>query len=118
MALVSSTMDEFRDAAQFLVWFDDWGVWPSGQRMHVFDKFRLGYGETRSISAAPAHIFVRGEIEDAVSFVTIGVLFLWDCYVLTPQGAKVLFFSHDEWGATTGFAVPHSIAVATQRTPS
>lgn len=39
VALVSSAMDEFRDAAQFLVWFDDWGVWPSGQRMHVFDFF-------------------------------------------------------------------------------
>jgi hypothetical protein len=100
-------MDEFRDAEQFLVWFDDWGAWPSGQRMHVFEKFRLGYGETRSISAAPAHIFIDAEIEDAVSFVTIGVLFLWDCYVLTPQGTKALFFSHDEWGAVAGFDPPN-----------
>jgi hypothetical protein len=41
VALVASTMAEFRDAEEFLVWFDDWSVWPSGQRMQVFEKFRV-----------------------------------------------------------------------------
>ena len=35
--LVSQAMEDFRGEPLFLVWFDNWSVWPSGQRMHVFD---------------------------------------------------------------------------------
>lgn len=72
--LVNRAMDSFREEATFLVWFDDWSVWPSQQRMHVFDRFRMSYGETRPLIEAPAHAFSQSEIEDAISFVTIAVL--------------------------------------------
>ncbi len=83
-----------------MVWFNDWGVWPSGERMHIFDRLRKSYGDMRPLSEAPAQMFEAGEIEDAVSFVTVAVLFLWDCYVVTPKETKLLFFSHDEYGCT------------------
>ncbi len=100
--LVSQSMEAFRDEPDFLVWFNDWSVWPSHQRMHVFERFRLSYGETRWLIDSPGHLFGQDEIEDAISFVTLAVLFLWDCYVLTPGGKKLLFFSHDEYGLTNG----------------
>jgi hypothetical protein len=106
VAMVARAMGEFRHSDEILVWFDDWSVWPSGQRMHVFDRFRLGYGEARSISNAPGHILKADEIEDATSLVTIGVLFLWDCYVLTQQDNRTLFFSHDEWGLSSSSPAP------------
>ena len=65
--LVSQGMTAFRDEPRFLVWFDDWAVWPSGQRMHVFDRFRLSYGESRRLIDSPGHVFGNGEIEDAIS---------------------------------------------------
>ena len=100
--LVSQGMSAFADTPLYLVWFNDWAVWPSGQRMHIFDRFRMSYGETRPLIDSPGHIFERGEIEDAISFVTLAVLFLWDCYVVTPKGSKLLFFSHDEYGLAKG----------------
>lgn len=100
--LVSQAMLPFRGEPVLLVWFNDWAVWPSGQRMHVFDRFRMSYGETRWLINSPGHVFDQGEIEDAISFVTLAALFLWDCYVLTPKRSKVLFLSHDEYGLTTG----------------
>jgi hypothetical protein len=100
--LVSQGMRAFNAAPRFLVWFHDWAVWPSGQRMHIFDRFRISYGETRLLIDSPGHIFEQGEIEDAISFVTIAVLFLWDCYVVTPRRSEVLFFSHDEYGLAKG----------------
>jgi hypothetical protein len=100
--LVSEGMRSFRDEPVFLVWFDDWSVWPSGQRMHVFDRFRMSYGETRRLIESPGHVFGNREIEDAISFVTLGVLFLWDCYVVTPNRSKLLFVSHDEFGVARG----------------
>jgi hypothetical protein len=100
--LVSQLMRTFIDVPLFLVWFADWDVWPSGERMHVFDRFRMSYGETRSLVHSPGHVFDKGEIDDAISFVTLAVLFLWDCYVVTPKRSRLLFFSHDELGLTKG----------------
>jgi hypothetical protein len=105
VAVVAGGMREFSGEPLVLVWFDDWSVWPSGQRMHVFDRFRMSYGETRWLIHSPGHVFGEAEIEDAVSFVTLGVLFLWDCYVVTPKGSKLLFFSHDEFGLAKGIAM-------------
>jgi hypothetical protein len=105
VALVTRAMEAFRGERQVLVWFDDWSVWPAGQRMHVFDRFRMSYGETRPLIEAPGHLFKDTEIEDAISMVTIAVLFLWDCFVVTPERKKLLWFSHDEIGGLKGFRV-------------
>lgn len=102
VALVSHRMRAFSGEPIFLVWFDDWAVWPSGQRMHIFDRFRMSYGETRPLFQSPGHIFDQAEIEDATSFVTLAVLMLWDCYVVTPKRSKLLFFSHDEFALAKG----------------
>jgi hypothetical protein len=83
--LVCDQMRAFSVEPLLLVWFHDWAVWPSGQRMHVFDRFRMSYGEARPLGQVPGHVFDKDEIEDAVSFVTLGVLFLWDCYVIAPS---------------------------------
>jgi hypothetical protein len=100
--LVSQAMEAFRSDPSFLVLFDDWSVWPSGQRMHVFDRFRMSYGEKRRLIEAPGHVFDATEIEDATSFVTIAALFLWDCYVVNSGSSRLLYLSHDEYGVTSG----------------
>ena len=105
--LVEQAMKLFADEHQMLVWFDDWGVW-SGQRMHVFDRFRLSYGVTQRLIDSPGHLFDETEIEDAVSLVTIAVLFLWDCHVVVPDQRKQLYFSHDEFGLSKGVELPGS----------
>jgi hypothetical protein len=98
VALVAQYMAAFRDVSQTLVWFNDWSVWPSGQRMHMFDRFRMSYGEARWLIQTPGHVFERDEFEDTVSFVTFAALFLWDCYVVIPKHTKLLFLCHDEFG--------------------
>ena len=99
-------MEAFRRESTILVWFDDWLVWQAGQRMHIFDRLRMSYGESRRIIDTPAQLFQQIEIEDAISFVIIAVLFLWDCYVLCPDPNKLLFFSHDEYGVAKGINFP------------
>jgi len=100
--LVRQAMGAVADEPSHLVWINDWSVWPSGERMHIFDRFRLSYGETRRLIDSPCHVFDQKEIEDATSFVTIAALFLWDCYAVSQQRTKLLFLSHDEHGATKG----------------
>lgn len=98
--LVNRSMEAFRGEPELLIWFTDWGVWPSGERMHIFERLRKSYDEGRRLIDAPAHICEAGEIEDSISFVTTAVLFLWDCYIMVENGEKLLFFSHDEYGLT------------------
>jgi hypothetical protein len=108
--LVSQAMEAFGDETLFLVWFDNWSVW-SGQRMHVFDRLRMSYGETRRLIDSPGHLFDQTEIEDATSFVTVAVLFLWDCYIVVPGRRKLLFLSHDEFGLSKGIKVHNGVQV-------
>jgi hypothetical protein len=107
--LVGQAMESFRDEPLFLVWLDDWSVWPSGQRMHVFDRFRMSYGETRRLIDSPGHVFDRAELEDGKSFVTIAVLFLWDCLVVNQGSTKLLYLSHDEYGVTKGIDIQERV---------
>jgi hypothetical protein len=95
--LVASDLSAHLGEAETLVWYTEWGVWPSGERPHIFERFRASYGETRHTSQAPAHVFGQAEGEDLLSFVTLGVLFLWDVHVVIPRKLS-LFYSHDERG--------------------
>lgn len=98
IATVKNHFEQFKDEKEILLWITEWGVFPSSERMHIFDRFRASYGEKRPLIEAPGHIFKNSEFEDALSATTIAVLFFWDCYVLNDNGTKVLFYSHDEEG--------------------
>jgi hypothetical protein len=98
VALVAGHLKPLRVATNTLVWFDDWSVWPSGQRMHIFERFLASYGEPRALIERPAFLFSQTEYEDVASFVTIGVLFLWDVHVVSNGCGHLLFYSHNESG--------------------
>lgn len=98
--LVSAEVQALAPESDTLVWFTEWSVWPSSERPHIFARFRASYGEGRPLTEAPAHLFIASEREDLLSFVTLGVLFLWDTYVVSPNG-DMLHFSHDEYGWST-----------------
>jgi hypothetical protein len=66
--------------------------------MHTFERFLASYGDHRPLIEVPAFSFRRDEFEDLVSFVTLGVLFLWDVLVAGAKGRRLLFFSHNEVG--------------------
>ena len=94
VSLVADFMSRL-EGQKIVVVFSDWSIWPSGERMHLFDRLRASYGETRNLVDTPVHVFTAEEFEDAVSFVTLGVLFLWDVDVFGKEAVK---FSHDEVG--------------------
>jgi len=100
IALLSGLFRNMPADQEILLWFTEWGVWPSSERAHMFERFRNSYGEHRHLSDAPAFVFSTAEREDLISFAGFGILFLWDCHVLTSSGDTWLFLSHDEIGWT------------------
>jgi len=101
IATVRANLASFENETETLVWFTEWGAWPSSERMHIFERFRLSYGEKRLLIDAPGHLYEHSEFEDLLSYVTLGVLFLWDVFVVTPGLTKIVFYSHDEIGYRT-----------------
>jgi hypothetical protein len=101
VALVNGDMRMFRRSGSVLFWVTEWSVWPSAERPHIFERFRASYGVTSPLNEIPAHQFGSAEHEDLVSFVTLGVLFLWDVFVVSPRGRPMVHYSHDEHGWTS-----------------
>jgi hypothetical protein len=98
IALLNNLFKHVPSDQEILLRFSDWGVWSSGERPHMFERFRDSYGEHRWLSEAPAYVFSPTEREDVISFVGFAILFLWDCYLVTATGDTGLFLSHDEIG--------------------
>src|ERR1700722_3936026 len=46
----------FEESSEFLLWLSDWSVWPSGEHMPLFDRFRESLGEKQTIDKTPGHL--------------------------------------------------------------
>lgn len=93
-----------------LLWVTAWSVWPSSEHMPLAEAVRRGLGEERPLDVAPGCLVRLGEDDQALAVLVTAVLFLWDCWVLSPDGNLAAFFSHDEWGAICGLhGVPDSL---------
>jgi hypothetical protein len=81
-----------------LIWYADWSVWPSGEWLPMFDRFRQAFQIQGSLKELPAYLFDECESDDAVSFFIWAALFLWDCHVIAGNHGYSVFLSHDEIG--------------------
>ena len=80
-----------------LLFITEWGIWPSGENLHLYYKLRQTYGDNRLLDEAPGHLFLAHEMEDLASFLQVGMLNGWGGYVLTEANYVNAFFSHDEY---------------------
>lgn len=99
ISLCKSQLEQLDFSFGHLVWITEWGIWPSAERMHIFDRFRQSYGENRILIEAPCAVFDAGEDEDLISYVTLAALFLWDVWVISVGAKQWVFYSHDEFGS-------------------
>ena len=96
--------------AEVLIWVTDWSVWPSSEHMPLADAMRRGFGEDRPVHLAPGCVARYGEDDQALAVLALSVLFLWDCWLLAPDGKRAAFFSHDEYGVVSDLeGVPESV---------
>ena len=66
--------------------------------MPLFTRFREAFGERRALIDAPGHLLPSEEADDAISIISVSLLFMWNCHVLSGSGRDVVFTSHDEFG--------------------
>lgn len=80
-----------------LLWVTTWGVWPSGENLHLYYRLRQSYGDPRLLHEAPGHLFLDYEAADLVSYLQVGILCGWDMHLLPSVGYARAFVSHDEF---------------------
>ncbi len=80
-----------------LVWVTEWGVFPSGQNLHLFYRFRETYGDRRLLHEAPGHLCLEYESAEVVTLVHLGILFGWDVHLIPTAGYARAFVSHHAW---------------------
>jgi hypothetical protein len=85
-------------SGELLIWLGDWAVWESAQHMPLFTRFRQACGENRPLIEAPGHLVTSDDADDALSIMSISLLFAWDCHALSQNGRDAVFTSHDEFG--------------------
>jgi hypothetical protein len=78
-----------------LLWVTLAGVWSSHEDMHLYYRLRETYAERRLLADAPGHRFLNYETTDLITFLYIGFLFGWDCYLFTNRQGVTAYISHD-----------------------
>jgi hypothetical protein len=53
--------------------------------MPLFTKFREALGEQRPLIEAPGHLVTPAEAGDAISIITVALLFIWNCHALSAS---------------------------------
>ncbi len=87
-----------------VLWITEWGVWdPQVEAVgfKALERFRLSFGESRSLESASAHYFRHDEFVDTVALLLQPMLIGWDAYYV-PQWAyggtdHFIFVSHDSY---------------------
>ena len=80
-----------------LFWITGWGIWKSCENMSLFDGYRKSLGESRSLHAAPGHVFGDSDLQEMECLLGLALYFFWDASLLDGAGRFVVTMSHDEF---------------------
>jgi len=73
--------------------------------LRTLERFRLGYGENRSVETAAAHFFRKDESAEFAAVLLVILLAEWDAYVVHPSGDWVAFIDNDNHVTVTARSV-------------
>ncbi len=97
VALARRIANMLLERGPVLLWITGWGVWPSSEHFDLFDRYRLSFGESRSLREAPVHFLDAGDNVTLISLLCIGFFFVWDFEILSLDREVDIVASHDEW---------------------
>jgi len=87
----------FHDAAEGLLWIDEYGIWPSSENRTIFTALRRAFDETRALREAPGHVFSPEDSELLQALIAIVLYFSWGARLFRNDGMLRIRISHDEY---------------------
>jgi hypothetical protein len=80
-----------------ILWVTEFGVWPSSENLHLYYKLRNSYGDYRTLTDAPGHLFLSYETVDLITFIDLLIQFGWGGFLLGTPNHNYITISHDKW---------------------
>lgn len=85
------------DRRSALAYVFDQDVFEYAESDFLFAKFRLAFGESRSMYDAPFHLFEPGEVAELQAVMAMCMYFVWSVAVVSLDGERLCNISHDEY---------------------
>ena len=82
-----------------LLWITEYGIWPSSENLHLYNRLRKSYGDSSKLDVTPGHFFGSGEEDDLISFLELSLRFGWGGYLFGASTNNYFILSHDGWVA-------------------
>jgi hypothetical protein len=94
-ALSSFLASMFEDRKEFLIWINEFGIWPSSENWHLIEILRNSVGETRPLSETPG-IICSGVDEIFLSSLLCLILYFnWGAIIIDTNKTILTKISHD-----------------------
>ena len=90
-----------------LLWVTGWSVWPSSENLPLYYQLRKSYSDFNLLIEKPGHLFSTHESEDFAHFLHLGLLFAWDCYLLSDKDESRILTTNDEMIDLLGYSTYH-----------
>jgi hypothetical protein len=74
------------------------GIWQSSENWHLYDTLRRAHHDSAPLWERPCHCFSAEEMDIALDFLCLFILFSWGFYVFSYKKEDILFLSHDGFG--------------------
>lgn len=84
------------DRGRVVLWVRAWGLRGDTEHMDLFERYRLSFGEARTLQDAPVHI-CEDDHATLMSLLCIALFFGWDFELFCWDGKVVVSASHDDW---------------------
>jgi hypothetical protein len=85
------------DHESFLLWVTTTAIWPSSEHCDLFNRYRMSFGEHRSLHEAPVHLLESEDRDRAISLLSLGLFFFWDLEIVATDRSIAISISHDDW---------------------
>ena len=85
------------DHKSFLLWVTATGIWSSSEHCDLFNRYRLSFGDHRSLYEALVHLLEAEDRDAAISLLSLGLFFFWDLEIVAVDRSIAITVSHDEW---------------------
>jgi hypothetical protein len=80
-----------------LLYIHEEHIFSSTENTNLYYSLRKFHGDYRSIYSAPGHMFFKHEKHDLASFISIAIMNLYDCIILSDYDYYGFHLSHDEF---------------------
>lgn len=81
----------------WMLWINEYGVWPSSEDMNLFLGFRKSLGIKAHLHEIPGHLITSSDEADAASLIGMSLYFCWGALIAPSSSDFLLRISHDEF---------------------